>query len=229
MSRGKKVVETRKVVVSILALLWIAVAIPSCGPSSQEPEVIATPHFVNDLSSLSSRPVAAISDPHAAYEATKNTEDSSGHAFQDEPGSKRHVGTDAMPATQQLLNPKAAQFAKFSGALLDQLWGQLRLREGDDDISKMRVPETLKPVVLTATLGPEGKLQEIVIEQRSGKAAIDKLFIEAAKKSIWTHNPPKAAAQPNGTYQVRIEGRIENFASNKGKWTFTTYMGIAVL
>ena len=221
--------ESRKVVVSLLALLWIAVAIPSCGPANQEPEVTATPHFVNDLSSLSSKPIAAISDPHAAYVATENTGDSYGHAFQDNPGTTRHVGTDAMPATQQLLNPKAAQFAHFSGALLDKLWGQLRLREGDDDISKMKVPETLNPVILTATLGPDGKLQEIVIEQRSGKASVDRLFIEAAKKSIWTHNPPKAAALPNGTYQVRIEGKIENFASAKGKWTFTTYMGLALL
>lgn len=192
--------------------------------------MIATPHFVNDLSSLSSKPVAAISDPHAAYVATENTGDKYGHAFQDEPGTKRHVGTDAMPATQQLLNPKAAQFAQFSGALLDKLWGQLRLRESDDDISKMKVPETLQPVVLTATLAPDGKLQEIVIEQRSGKAAVDKLFIEAAKRSIWTNNPPKAAALPNGTYQVRIEGKIDNFASTiPGHWTFTTYMGIALL
>ena len=221
--------ETRKVVISLLALLWIAVAIPSCGPTTQEPEVTATPHFVNDLSSLSSKPVTTISDPHAAYVATQNTGDSYGHAFQDRPGNTRHVGTDAMPATQQLLNPKAAQFGKFSSALLDQLWGQLRLREGDDEISKMKVPETLKPVVLTATLAPDGKLEEIVIEQRSGKTAVDKLFIDAAKKSIWTHNPPKAAALPNGTYQVRIEGRIENFASQKDKWTFTTYMGIALL
>jgi hypothetical protein len=222
-------VETRKIVISLLALVWIAVAIPSCGPTNQEPEVSATPHFVNDLSSLSSRPVVAISDPHAAYVATQNAGDSTGHAFQDRPGNTRHVGTDTMPATQQLLNPKAAQFGKFSSALLDQLWGQLRLREGDDDITKMKVPETLKTVVLTATLAPDGKLQEIVIEQRSGKTAVDKLFIDAAKKSIWTHNPPRAAALPNGTYQVRIEGRIENFASQKDKWTFTTYMGIAVL
>ena len=223
--------EPRKIVISLLSLLWIAAAIPSCGPSTPpEPEVVATPHFVSDLSSVSSRPVTAISNPHAASEAINSGGDSYGHAYQDKPGIVRHVGTDTMPATQQLLNPKAAQFAQFSSTLLNQLWGQLRLRENDDDIAKLRVPETLQPVILTATLAPDGKLQEIVVEQRSGKAIVDKLFVDACKKSIWTDNPPKAAALPNGTYQVRIEGQIQNFASTTANhWTFKTYMGLALL
>ena len=209
--------------------LFLLSTIAACGPSETAgPEAPSTPHYVNDLSTLSAKPVAEISNPHAAYEATTQT-DSFGHAFQDQPGSQRHVGTDASPAVQQLMNLKAAQFAEFSGSLLDKLWGQVRLRETDDDIVRLKLPNTLQPVVLTATLAPDGKLEEIVIDQRSGKALIDKLFIDACKKSIWTNNPPKAAALPNGTYQVRIEGRIENFASQGNRWTFKTYMGIAVL
>jgi hypothetical protein len=218
-------VRTFRLIISLFLLSSIA----ACGPSDiAGPEASSTPHYVNDLSTLSAKPVAQISNPHAAYEATNRT-DSFGHAFEGNPGSERHVGTDTMPAVQQLMNLKAAQYAGFSGILLDQLWGQVRLRETDDDIARLKLPDTLRPVVLTATLAPDGKLQEIVIDQRSGKAIIDKLFIEACKKSIWTHNPPKAAALPNGTYQVRIEGRMENFASNESRWTFKTYMGIAIL
>ena len=216
---------SHRFIISLLLLSTIA----ACGPSDTAgPEAPSTPHYVNDLSTLSAKPVAEISNPHAAYEATNQT-DSFGHAFQDQPGSERHVGTDASPAVQQLMNLKAAQFAEFSGSLLDKLWGQVRLRETDDDIVRLKLPNTLQPVVLTATLAPDGKLEEIVIDQRSGKALIDKLFIDACKKSIWTDNPPKAAALPNGSYQVRIEGRLENFASQKSRWTFKTYMGIAVL
>ena len=225
MGSAKAAVRTLRFIISLSLLSSIA----ACGPSDiAGPEASSTPHYVNDLSSLSAKPVAEISNPHAAYEAT-NLTDSFGHAFQGQPGSQRHVGTDAMPAVQELMNLKAAQFASFSGSLLDKLWGQVRLRETDDDIARLKLPDTLQPVVLTATLAPDGKLQEIVIDQRSGKTIIDKLFIEAAKKSIWTNNPPKAAALPNGTYQVRIEGRIENFASSERRWTFKTYMGIAVL
>ena len=222
---GKTAVRRHRFILSLFLLSTIA----ACGPSETAgPEAPSTPHYVNDLSTLSAKPVAEISNPHAAYEATTQT-DSFGHAFQDQPGSERHVGTDASPAVQQLMNLKAAQFAEFSGSLLDKLWGQVRLRETDDDIVRLKLPNSLQPVVLTATLAPDGKLEEIVIDQRSGKALIDKLFIDACKKSIWTNNPPKAAALPNGTYQVRIEGRIENFASQGNRWTFKTYMGIAVL
>jgi hypothetical protein len=218
-------VRTHRLIIS----LWFLFAIAACGPSDTAgPEAPSTPHYVNDLSALSAKPVAEISNPHAAYEAT-NLTDSFGHAFQDQPGSERHVGTDATPAVQQLMNLKAAQFAEFSGDLLDQLWGQVRLRETDDDIARLKLPDALQPVILTATLAPDGKLKEIVIDQRSGKGIVDKLFIDACKKSIWTNNPPKAAALPNGTYQVRIEGRIENFANQGTRWTFKTYMGIAVL
>jgi hypothetical protein len=218
-------VRTHRLIISLLFLFAIA----ACGPSDTAgPEAPSTPHYVNDLSMLSAKPVAEISNPHAAYEAT-NQSDSFGNAFQDQPGSERHVGTDATPAVQQLMNLKAAQFAEFSGDLLDQLWGQVRLRETDDDIARLKLPDALQPVILTATLAPDGKLKEIVIDQRSGKGIVDKLFIDACKKSIWTNNPPKAAALPNGTYQVRIEGRIENFANQGTRWTFKTYMGIAVL
>jgi hypothetical protein len=225
MAFGKAAVRTHRYIISLFLLSTIA----ACAPSDTGgPEAPSTPHYVNDLSTLSAKPVAEMSNPQAAYEATNET-DSFGHAFQDQPGSTRHVGTDATPAVQQLMNLKAAQFAGFSGSLLDRLWGQVRLRETDDDIARLKLPDTLQPVILTATLAPDGKLLEIVIDQRSGKAIVDKMFIEACKKSIWTSNPPKAAALPNGTYQVRIEGRIENFASQANRWTFKTYMGIAVL
>jgi hypothetical protein len=218
-------VRTHRFIVSLFLLSTIA----ACGVSDTAgPEAPSTPHYVNDLSTLSAKPVAEISNPQAAYEATNQT-DSFGHAFQDQPGSTRHVGTDATPAVQQLMNLKAAQFAEFSGSLLDKLWGQVQLRETGDDIARLKLPDTLQPVILTATLAPDGKLKEIIIDQRSGKALVDKLFIDACKKSIWTNNPPRAAALPNGTYQVRIEGRIENFASQGNRWTFKTYMGIAVL
>ncbi len=222
---------TTRPIASGLFLLCLAAILTACGSSNTaEPEAVATPHFVNDLSNLSSRPVAAIDDPKAAYAAMHPNSGGLGHAFEDQPGMRRHVGTETSPAVEQLLNPKAAQFSQFSTSLLDKMWGQLRLRESDDDIAKVKVPTNIQPVVLTATLAPDGKLKEIVVEQHSGKAIIDQLFISAAKKAIWAENPPKAAAQPDGTYQVRIEGRIENFASTTAnRWTFTTYVGIALM
>lgn len=223
--------RTRRIIASGLFLLYVVGAIAACSSNNTEPQAVSTPHFVDDLSKLSSKPVSAIHDQQAVYAATHGDSDEGvGHASQDKSGMKRHVGTDRMPAVQQLLNPKAAQFAQFSTSMLDKLWGQLRVREGDDDIARIKVPTNIQLVILTATLSPDGKLQEIVVDQRSGKTIIDKLFIDACKKAIWAQNPPKAAALPNGTYQVRIEGRIENYASMKANQnTFTTYMGLALL
>ncbi len=222
--------RTQRFIPSALILIGIITLIGACGPTDTAPEAVATSHFVNDLSTLSSKPVSAVSDQRAAYEAMEGKSDEYGHASQDKLGLTRHVGTDKMPADQRLLNAKAAQFAQFSTSLLDKLWGQLRLREGDDEIKRIKVPTAIQPVILTATLAPDGKLQEIVVDQLSGKTIIDKLFINACKKAIWAQNPPKAAALSNGTYQVRIEGRIENYASTKAtENTFTTYMGLALL
>jgi hypothetical protein len=203
----------------------------ACSSSAPpQPEAVATPHFVNDLSKLSSRPVVGIDNPEAVSAALNPGGNGVAHAFEDNPGMTRHIGTDRMPAVAQLTNPKAAQFAQFSNDILEQLWGQLRLREEDDQIARLKLASTLQPVILTATLAPDGKLREIVVEQHSGKAIIDKLFIDACKKAVWARNPPRAAALPNGTYQVRIEGRIQNFATvTANHWTFKTYMGLALL
>jgi len=220
-----------RLVASGLVMVWFAMVAVACGPSSdQQPLAVETPRFVNDLSALSSRPVKAIDNPKAAMAAVHPSQDSGSRAYEETFGNERHIGTDAMPALARLTNPKAAQYAQFSYSMLDKLWGQLRLREGDDDIARIKVPVNIQPVILTATLAPDGALKEIVVEQHSGKAIIDKLFIDACKKAIWAKNPPRAAALANGTYQIRIEGSIENFATTKAKhWTFKTYMGLALL
>ncbi|MGO9453554.1 MAG: energy transducer TonB [Candidatus Binataceae bacterium] len=224
--------STAKIIASASVMLFCAAFMMACGSSTPppEPEAVATPHFVNDLSALSPQTVNHLDNPHAASAAIESGPNAIGHAFEDQPGMQRHVGTERMPAVEQLMNPKAAQFANFSGGLLDKLWGQLRLREEDDAIARLKLPTELQPVILTATLSPDGKLQEIVVEQHSGKAAIDKLIVEACKKALWWPNPPKAASLPNGTYQVQVQATLENYASvTENHWTFTTYMGIKIL
>jgi len=215
---------------AFLTLILGAVA-DGCGSSQPvEPQAVATPRTLSDLSTLSSKPVNPFSNTDAAFAATHaGANQAEGRAQEDTPGTTRHVGTDASPAEERLLNPKAAQFASFSGTILDQVWGQLRERERDDNIAKLKLSDELKPVIITATLGSDGKLKELVVEQHSGKGLIDRMFIEACKKGVWARNPPREAAGPNGIYQVRLECKLENFATTGKGWTFKTYMGIALL
>ena len=83
---------------------------------------------------------------------------------------------------------------------------------------------------IAGTLNRQGILKELVVEQHSGTAAIDKMVVAACKKGLFIHNPPPEATDPGGDYKVRIEARFENYASTDGEhWEFKTYMGLALL
>jgi hypothetical protein len=146
------------------------------------------------------------------------------------PGMVHHVGTGREPGEEVLLDAKAAQFATFCRDIMDHLFIQLQLMEHDDQISRLKLPEDPPPVIITATLDQSGKLTELVLEQHSGKAAIDRMMIAACKRAVWAKNPPLDAATLNGTYRLRIEGRFVNLSSMDGRtWTFRTTIGIAIL
>jgi hypothetical protein len=227
-------VTIRRFLISAALVAAIAAGAAGCSSDSADtltPEAVSTPHFVNDLSTLSAQPINPIMDPSAAFAATHAGGDSgAGRANEEAPGTTRHVGNDQNPGVEQLLNPKAAKYASFSGQLVNHLWTAVRKRENDDDIARLNLPSDLQPVVLTATLDSRGRLKEIVLEQHCGKGVVDRMFIGAAKKSLWATNPPREAAMPDGNYRLRVELKLENFASlGDGRWFFKTYVGLALL
>jgi hypothetical protein len=144
--------------------------------------------------------------------------------------SVRNTGDDKHPCEQRLLNQKAAQFVMLSGHLMDQVFEQIAHLEDQDQISHLKLPTDLKWVIITATLNSDGVLKELVVDQHSGAAAVDRMVIAACKKGLYIQNPPAGAADPSGNYKFRIEARFENFASMDGEhWEFKTYMGLAIL
>ena len=102
----------------------------------------------------------------------------------------RHVGDDKHPGEERLLNKKAAQFQMLSARLLDQVFEELSHLEREDNISHLKLPTDLKWVIITATLNSHGVLKELVLDQHSGTAAVDKMVIAACKKGLYIHNPP---------------------------------------
>jgi hypothetical protein len=202
-------------------------------PLEPVPLAVPTPRPVRSLSELSDKPVANpfASVPAGARAVTRaeETSDGSERAWLEAPTAVRHVGTDRSPGEQRLLNAKAAQFSTFARDLLDRLFDAAVELEGGDRISRRKLPDDLKPVVITATMNPEGRLEELIIEQHSGQAIVDTLFVDACKKALWYNNPPQDAAGADGKYRMRIEGRLKNFASQGGIWTFTTFLGMAIL
>lgn len=213
----------------------LAAALVGCSlfnpPDTEEPGKVSTPHFVNDLSTLSTQPINPIVDPSAAFAATHvYNAPGSERANEEAPGTTRRVGPDQSPGIEKLQNPKAAKFASFSGMLVDRLWQQVYKQEQGEEISRLNLPSNLQPVVLTATLDPNGKLKEIVLEQHCGKGIVDRMFIDAAKKAIWANNPPADAAMPDGFYRLRLELKMEPYASvdNNRKY-FKTFVGLSLL
>ncbi len=149
--------------------------------------------------------------------------------FETEPGIKRDVGTDRNPGTVRLLNDKAAKFGNFSAVILDRIYARLAVAEKSEEISRTRLPEDLKAVVITAILDKSGKPTELILEQHSGKANIDQMMIDVCKRSIWYENPPVAALSGDGNYKLTIKMKMENFASlDEHHWTFITDLGLGL-
>jgi len=149
--------------------------------------------------------------------------------FQTEPGISRQVGTERNPATVRLLNDKAAQFGNFSAVILNRVYVQLAIAEKSEEISRTKLPDELKAVVITAILDKSGKLTELILEQHSGKAKIDQMMLDVCKKGIWYENPPAAALSGDGNYKLTFRMKLENYASlDERHWSFITDLGLGI-
>jgi len=221
----------------IAGLLAAALIVTGCAqdkPPEAAPGAAPVPQMVTDLSSVSG---AAI-DPLGTHAVPKRGEgllhESSGdrsspRTFGEEPGLSRSIGTDANPGEVRLLNDKAAKFANFSRVILERIFGQLRIAEKTEEISRTRLPTDIKPVVITAIMDKSGKLTELILEQHSGKARIDQMMLTVCKKAIWYRNPPPEALAADGTYHLTIQGRLENYAStDETHWSFITRLGLGI-
>ena len=193
-----------------------------------------TGSHVTDLSSLSTRSSVPDSNSVATQTAQaviNQPPQSEQEAFLDSPGAVRHVGSASEPTEERLLNVKAAQFADISSFMLNHLYEAVHQQQKtNEDINRLRLPTEMKSTIITATLDKTGNLRGLVIEQHSGKAAVDRMFVDACKQALWISNPRPEALTPDGVYKVRIDARMENELTMDGThWTFATYLGLAML
>ena len=149
--------------------------------------------------------------------------------YQTEPGISRVVGNEENPGTVRLLNSKAAKFGSFSGVILDRIYARLIEAERTEEISRTKLPTEVKAVVITAVLDKRGKLTELILEQHSGKSKIDQMMLDVCRTSIWYENPPVEALASDGTYQLTIRLKLENYASSdETHWNFITDLGLGL-
>lgn len=222
--------------IGIGAALILLAAAAGCG-SNTSPAAVpqdSGPKMVTDLSAVSPGnaldPFGKANSSDVAGVPVVSSSSQAGGATEQAMGTVRHVGDDKHPGEQRLINKKAAKFDMLSLRLLDQLSASMRDLEDQEPIVRMKLPTDLRPVIVTATLNPQGKLREIVIEQHSGVAAVDKMVVKACKRGLFLNNPPADALSGNGDYEVRLDARIENYSTIDGEhWQFKTYLGLAVL
>jgi hypothetical protein len=204
--------------------------IPAITPISTAP----APHPVTDLSELAPGNALEPFGKHDQAIARKvAAEAESGGPSDDSLGALttvRHAGDDRHPCEQRLLNNKAARFDMLSMHLQDQVFDQVGKLQEEDAFSHLKLPTDLRPVIITATLNHQGVLKELVIDQHSGMAAVDKMVVAACKKGLYIHNAPAGAVDADGNYKVRLELRMENYASMDSEhWEFKTFMALAIL
>ena len=222
------------------ALFALAIFAAGCAaddkPPPPAPDAGPQPKLVSDLSTVSDAPINPFASQPAPARGEGLLHDSSSDAvtagprtYQTDPGISRVVGNEANPGTVRLLNTKAAQFGDFSDVILDRIYGSLIEAERSEEIARTKLPIDLRPVVITAILNKSGKLTELILEQHSGKAKIDKMMLDVCKKSIWYENPPAAAISDDGTYKLTIKLKMENYASSdEHHWSFTTDLGLGI-
>ena len=219
------------------ALLAAAIIVAGCSADEPPPPAVGAggqPKILSSLNDVAATPV----NPLAIDQVPQRGEgmildhgpSSAGpRTFAVQPGMSRQVGPDSNPATVRLLNAKAAQFGNFSGVILDRIFARLLVAERSEEVSRGKLPEELKAVIITATLNKQGKLIELVLEQHSGRAKIDQMMIDVCKHSIWYENPPAGALSDDGTYKLTIKLKLENYASKDDThWSFVTDLGLGI-
>ena len=219
------------------ALLAVVIALTGCATEEPPPVAVgadSSPKVVNNLNDIGGAPV----NPLAINQVPQRGEgmivdhgpESAGpRTYETEPGVSREIGTEKNPATVRLLNAKAAKFGNFCAVILDRIYARLAIAERSEEVSRGKLPEELKAVIVTAIMDKQGKLTEIIVEQHSGKAKIDRMMVDVCKKSIWYENPPPEALSDDGTYKLTIKMKLENFASlDESHWSFVTDLGIGL-
>jgi hypothetical protein len=221
-------------------LFAVAVFAAGCAaedkPPPPAPDSGSQPKLLSNLSSVSDvhiNPLAAHAAPARGegmlHDSSSDAVTAGPRTFQTDPGISRVVGNEANPGTVRLLNAKAAQFGDFSALILDRIYARLIEAERTEEISRTKLPTDIRPVVITAILNKKGTLTELILEQHSGKARIDQMMLDVCRKSIWYENPPVAALSTDGTYQLTIKLKMQNYASSdEHHWSFITDLGLGI-
>ena len=211
-----RALSTQPKVISNLTQL----AEPSVSPPANAQNLIARAAVLHDTGSASNNPQNL---------ADRNLEQL---YLSQQHGSLVHGGAAGGPAAsagdRTLLNAKARKYPEFSYALLNQTLSAAQELEAKR-LAQQKLPDEIKPLIVVATLTPDGQLTDLAIAQHTGLGTIDRILIDACKKGLWARNPPKGA-MADGVFRMRFEGVINNYSYDvDGNYRYVTHLGLALM
>jgi hypothetical protein len=137
-------------------------------------------------------------------------------------------GLAAGAGDRTLLNAKARQFPEFSYTLLNQTLSAAQELEAKR-LAQQKLPDEIKPLIVVATLTPDGQLTDLAIAQHTGLGTIDRILIDACKQGLWARNPPRGA-MTDGVFRMRFEGVIDNDSYDvDGNYHYVIHVGLALM
>jgi hypothetical protein len=235
---------------TVTVVLGLAMALTSCASQSSGPSAdsqITTdtsaansdePRTVTDLSQIS--PGKAIPAPIPQLNSNSAAEGRGANSAVVQQNIERlfvsnadqlryHEGRADAPGDTALLNDKAREFSEFSYQLLNQTLKAAHTIE-PDRLAGRKLPLDISPMVLTAVMDSQGRLNEIAIESHSGDRQVDQIIIESCKQGLWSRNPPAQAVGADGMYRLRIKGYIRAYSVDRnGLYKYETELGLGIL
>jgi TonB family protein len=114
---------------------------------------------------------------------------------------------DIASSNLTLLNTKADRFAPFVRRVGMRVFQNLLIYQRRQ-LGPQEILAAHEPVTVRVTLGPDGKLKNMVVDDRSGSQAVDQTLLDACREAAFDNNPPTAAANDQGDYTFVFESQL---------------------
>jgi len=114
---------------------------------------------------------------------------------------------DIASSNLTLLNTKADRFAPFVRRVGMRVFQNLLIYQRRQ-LGAQEILAAHEPVTVRVTLGPDGKLKNMVVDDRSGSQAVDQTLLDACREAAFDNNPPTAAANDQGEYTFVFESQL---------------------
>ena len=118
---------------------------------------------------------------------------------------------DSLPDVGQgsmtMLNTKADRFAPFVRRVGTRVFQNLLIFQRQH-LALNDIIAAHEAVTVRCLLDKEGRLKDVMVEDRSGSLAVDQTLLDALREAAFDANPPPSAANAKGEFEFLFESRL---------------------